>query len=189
MKRKVVALTGVIGSGKSAVAGILREMGYKTVDCDLLAKQVATSPDVIENVEQLLGSKSVVKGQLDRKYIREVVFADENLLSKYQQIFFDGVKTLLAQNLADLQQEKAVFVEIPVLDAFDFHFDEVWRIESSEQACVSRVTARDGVSADSVHATLARQKTYESTRVIHNNGNFYDLTEAVKVALTKSQLV
>lgn len=195
MKRKVIALTGKIGSGKSAVSAILRDMGYKTVDCDVLAKQVADNPDVVKRVEQLLGSKSVENGQLNRKYIREVVFSDADLHEKYEQIFFDGVKELLVANIANLQKNiamkanQAIFVEIPVLDAFSFTWDEIWRVESSEKACISRVTARDKVPAESVCATLNRQKIYDCTYVIENNGDLKQLEQSVKRALTKSELL
>ena len=183
MKPKVIALTGKIGSGKSTVARILRDMGYSTVDCDGLAKQVAEDPAVVKRVEQLLGSGYVVNGQLNRKLIREMVFGDEKLLKDYEQIFFDGIKSLLIEKLASLHECKAVFVEIPVLDAFTFNFDEVWRVESNEQTCVSRVMARDNVSANSVRAMLSNQKAYDCACIIENNGNEEDLRQSVKQAL------
>ena len=192
MKRKVVAVTGKIGSGKSAVMDILRDMGCKTVICDDIAKQVASDPSVIKRVETLLGSNSVKDGQLDRKYIREVVFKDENLLRSYEQMFFDGVKELLNARVEYLQKNidvesdcKAIFVEIPVLDAFDFPWDSVWRVESDEQVTLSRVTARDNVSVENVQATLSRQKTYECDCVIENNGDMGELRKVVESAVRK----
>lgn len=188
MKRKIIALTGKIGSGKSAVAHILRDFGYETVDCDMLARQVASRADVVARVERLLGSEYVVSGELNRKAIRETVFNDGNLLNKYQQIFFDGVKELLIEALANLEDCKAVFVEIPVLDAFSFNWDEIWRVESSEKDCISRVVERDSVSVDNVFATLSRQKVYDCTCVIENNGDLVKLNQIVKNALVKSRL-
>lgn len=188
MKRRLIALTGRIGSGKSAVAAILRQLGYDTVDCDDLAKQVATQREIVDRVERLIGVESVENGQLNRKYIRETVFKDANLLKTYQQIFFDGVRALLVEKLATLQDAQAVFVEIPVLDAFEMDWDEVWRVEASQRLSVARVVARDGVSAESVTDTLARQSAYDCTRVIVNDGSLDELTAAVKNALASSGL-
>lgn len=191
MKRKVIAVTGKIGSGKSAVMSILRDMGCETIICDELAKQVADHPSVVKRVERLLGSDSVTDGQLNRKYIREIVFADENLLHSYEQIFFSGVKDLLTARVEYLQKNvtakdcKGIFVEIPVLDAFDYPWDGVWRVDASEQATLSRVTARDNVSEESVLTTLSRQKDYECDCVIENNGNMDELAQAVKRAAAK----
>ena len=192
MKPKVIAITGKIGSGKSTVACILRDLGYKTIDCDELAKQVATKPDVVKQVEQLLGSQCVANGQLNRKAIREIVFGDEKLLQKYQSIFFDGVKELLVteidsfiNNTSTENDRKTVFVEIPVLNAFDYDWDEVWRVESSEKNCISRVTVRDNVSADSVCATLNSQKNYDCTYVIENDGSLEQLKKSVHMILSE----
>ena len=181
MKRKVVALTGKIGSGKSTVATILRDMGYKTVDCDALAKQVADESEVVSQVRTLLGDKSVVDGKLNRRYIRETVFSDEALLGQYQEIFFAGVRSLLLEKLNSLHG--TVFVEIALPNAFEFAWDEIWRVESSEQNCISRVTARDGVSEESAKATLGRQKEYRCSRVIVNNGNIEQLRQSVAEAV------
>lgn len=183
MKRKVIALTGSIGSGKSEVARILRSFGYQTVNCDDLAKIIADTPEVVCQVEQLLGSKYISNGRLNRRAIRDKVFADEALLAQYQAIFFDGVRQLLTDTLADLNDE-VVFVEIPVLNAFEFGWDEVWLVQCDPNTQIARVTARDGVSAKNVSDTLARQHKYTNcTRVIANNGSFDELTVAVRHAL------
>ena len=188
MRRKVIALTGGIGSGKSEVARILRTWGYETVDCDQLARQIGDSREVVAQVEKLLGSDCVSNGKLNRKIIRERVFADEILLRQYEQIFFSKVKQLLIERLKSTDGD--VFVEIPVLDAFDFDFTEIWRVESDEAERIERVVARDGVSAESVKNTVSRQKTYNNvTRVVVNNGSLSDLTSAVQQALSDSGLV
>ena len=62
-------------------------------------------------------------------------------------------------------------------------------MESSEKACISRVIERDNVSAESVCATLNRQKDYDCTYVIENNGDLEQLKQSIKLALTKSELL
>lgn len=182
MKCKAVALTGGIGSGKSAVASILRNLGYVTVDCDELAKKVAKMPHVVEKVAMLLGEKCVNGGEINRSAIREKVFADENLHRQYSDIFFCEVQKLLLEEIKSAQSDY-LFVEIPVLDAFEFDWHEVWIIESDESTRISRVTQRDGVSQDNVGNIISRQKSYEGTRIIINNGNLEQLEASVKEAL------
>ena len=189
MKRKVIALTGTIGSGKSEVARILRIWGYKTVDCDLLARQVADSPAVVSQVEQLLGSDCVADGKLNRIAIRDKVFKDENLLKRYEQIFFDGVRRLLIEAV-QATNGNIVFVEIPILDAFPFDFVEVWRIESDKSTQLKRVIARDKVPAENALNILDRQKKYDNvTRVIVNNGSLDELETVVRQVLSDSNLI
>ena len=189
MKRKVIALTGGIGSGKSEVAHILRTWGWKTVDCDALARQVGEDSDVISQVEKLLGGDCVTNGQLNRKIIRERVFKDEILLKQYEQIFFEKVKQLLTDSI-EAMDKTVVFVEIPVLDAFEFDFAEIWRVESDESKRIERVVARDNVAVDNVKNTLSRQKIYDNvTRVIDNDGSLEDLANVVKQTLLDANLI
>lgn len=187
MKRKVIALTGYIGSGKSCVARILRQWGYKTVDCDAIARQIADEPHVIAAIGELLGDEYVRDGRLDRSAIRQRVFADSELLDKYQSLFFDKVRVRLQQIVAET--DGTLFVEIPVLDAFRFDWSEVWRVECSRDEILRRVAARDGVNAESIAATLSAQKPCSTPdRIITNNGTLAELEQTVDAALRSAGL-
>ena len=182
MKHKVIALTGGIGSGKSAVAQILRHMGYQTVDCDIIAREIANEPSVVAAVEQLLGSESVIDGAINRPKVREIVFADGNLLKKYDAIFHGRVRQRLMELVE--QASATIFVEIPVIDAFEFPFDEIWLIECLQSTRIERVAARDGVSADNVRNIMAKQHFDGNyTRILVNNGSLDDLKTQVIAAL------
>lgn len=188
MKNKIVAVTGGIGSGKSAVVKYLAEKGYPTLDCDVLAREVATRPNVIEQVRLLLGNDCITpEGQLDRRAIRSRVFSDEKLLAQYSAIYFGEVKALLRDRVALSGADSdlgAVFVEISVFNAFSFAWDEVWLIESDLNERRRRVAARDGVSEKDVDSIIASQFICESyTLKIDNNGSIDDLKRNVDRAL------
>lgn len=183
MKRKIVAITGGIGSGKSTVVHILRQKGYKTVDCDILAKQIAELPQTVDKVCKLLGKDAVSDGKLNRPYIRKTVFANSDLLAEYNKIFFDGVKRLLAD---EAERNETLFAEIAVIDAFDFPWDEIWLVRAAEQSRVERVRNRDGVDEQNVRNVMSRQH-YDGTYsvVITNDGNENDLAETVQKQLER----
>ncbi len=92
MKRKVVAITGGIGSGKSLVRDIVQKRLF-SIDCDSLAREVSSRPQVVQSVELLLGSEFVENGKLNRRAIRNKIFSDCNLLESYNALFFEEVKT------------------------------------------------------------------------------------------------
>ncbi len=188
MKRKIIAITGGIGSGKSAVAKILQDCGYTTVDCDQLSKKVANMPQVVEQVANLLGKEYIVDGKLDRKAIRNVVFANKELLSQYNQIFFDKIRQLLVEQAQSCNG--TLFVEIPLIDAFDFCWDEIWLVQASTDTQIARVTARDGVTQQNVCQIMANQPTTQRfTSIIYNNGSLTELRQQVLFALEKQMLV
>lgn len=187
MKPEIIAICGYIGSGKSQVAAILRKWGYKTVDCDQIARDISVRPDVVRQVVQLLGDGYVTEGKLNRSLIRERVFTDSNLLHAYQRLFFYEVRKALvkeAQNTQDI-----LFVEIPVFDAFDFPWDGVWLVQCDKDKLTDRVCRRDGVSAENVAATVSNQRPPdEPTAVIHNDGNLADLEQNVRAALCATEI-
>ena len=187
MKRKVVAVTGGIGSGKSEVCGILRQMGYATVDCDVLARQIADEKEVIAAVERLLGADCLTNGTINRAKVREIVFKDENLLKRYDEIFFGRVRQRLTDEITNANG--TVFVEIAVIDAFEFHFDEIWLVECEPNVQIERVTARDNVSAENAMHIMKRQHYPNATWVLHNDGSVEQLREQVISALKRAKIV
>ncbi len=188
MKRKVIALTGGIGSGKSSVANILKQRGFDVLDCDKLARELETDATLLEDVKTLLGSDSVANGILDRRVIRNRIFHDENLHIRYSRLFWDRLQKLLPERIA--QNDNTVFVEIAILDAFPFDWSEVWLVESLKQNRIARVTMRDGVSCNNVEDIMSRQpKTVRYTRKIINDGSLTDLQAAVEKALKESDLI
>lgn len=187
MKRKTIAITGGIGSGKSVVAQILRDYGYVTVDCDQLSRQVADMPQVVSQVASLLGEQFVVDGKLNRAAIRNVIFADSSLLEQYNQIFFDKIRQLLVEQANATQG--LLFVEIPLINAFPFDWTEIWLIKASQQDQIARVTLRDGVSCQNVSQIIGSQvQTEQATRVIVNDGTLDELKQKVALALQQSNL-
>ena len=71
MKRKVIAICGGIGSGKSVVGNILRNCGYTVLDCDKIARDVADLPETVLAVKKLLGTNAATN---DGKHIAEFEF-------------------------------------------------------------------------------------------------------------------
>lgn len=182
MTSKVIAVTGGIGSGKSEVCNYLHSLGYQTMDCDELAREVSESVEVVEQVRKLLGDEYIVNEQLNRVAIRDKVFADESILMKYNAIFFDEVKKLLVERLSKL--EGIVFVEISVFDAFNYAWNEVWLVESVAETRIDRAICRDCSSRETVEAILSRQRICsEFTLKIKNDGSLSELKNQVDKAL------
>ncbi|MEW8183817.1 MAG: dephospho-CoA kinase, partial [Candidatus Thiodiazotropha endolucinida] len=72
----VIALTGGIGSGKSAVSSHLESLGVPVIDADQLAHQLVKpgSPALLE-IQAAFGDDLVdANGALDRSALRKIVF-------------------------------------------------------------------------------------------------------------------
>lgn len=178
MTHKVIALTGGIASGKSTVVRYLNSKGYEVLDCDKIAKEVSCDNQVLKEVEQLLGKDSVKDGQLNRPYIRQIVFYDQQLLAKYNAIFFDRIGKRLSE-LVSQCVGKLVFVEIAILDAFQYPWFAVWKVESQDTLRAKRIVERDKVELSNALAIMSMQKQYDSACVLHNDGTLQQLYQQV----------
>lgn len=75
-----VGLTGSIGVGKSFVTGVLSELGCHTTDADQVAREVVRpgSPGLAAVVSSFGKEILTAEGELDRKKVADIVFADES---------------------------------------------------------------------------------------------------------------
>ena len=78
MRRKTVIVTGLIGSGKSAVCALLRERGIPVYDSDARTKRLYdSSPVLVERLEAALGiGLRGEDGRLDRKALAARIFSE-----------------------------------------------------------------------------------------------------------------
>ncbi len=183
-----VGLTGGIGSGKSAVAELLRAHGALIIDADQLAREVVEpGTPGLERIRRRFGP-GVLRddGHLDRQALARIVFADPGALADLDSIVHPLVRAR-AQELADAAPPGSVVVQvIPLLveTGQQGRFDDVVVVDAPEQAQVKRVVARDGVTADQalarIHAQASRQERLDAaTKVVDNTGSAQDLAASV----------
>ena len=84
MDRKVTIITGPIGSGKSTVLSVLRELGYETTDLDKISNQILVSN---ESYEFLLKNfpNSIKDGNVVKENIAKIVFSNKEKLNKLEE--------------------------------------------------------------------------------------------------------
>lgn len=89
---KVIGLTGGIGSGKTTVANMFKELGVPVYIADEEAKRLANSSTVIKRkLIQLLGHSTYTDGKLNRKFVANIIFNDPMLLKKVNAIIHPKV--------------------------------------------------------------------------------------------------
>ena len=89
-----IGLTGGIGSGKTFVANIIKtNKNFIIFDSDLTAKKILNNDlSVKESVKSNFGKKSYLKNKLNSKFISDIVFVDQTLLEKLNDIVHPKVK-------------------------------------------------------------------------------------------------
>ena len=75
----IIGLTGILGSGKSTVAALLRKRGLEVIDLDALARDSLNWKETQDDIKRAFGPEYVIDGTVDVKRLREVAFTKEHL--------------------------------------------------------------------------------------------------------------
>jgi dephospho-CoA kinase len=115
-----MGLTGGIASGKSAVAAMLREMGFRVIEADLVARKLLDpGQEAHDEVLREFGAELAdAGGTIDRAKLGAIVFADPAKLAKLNKITHPRVEELVFRQFADWERagvRDAAFVEAALL--------------------------------------------------------------------------
>ena len=190
-----IAITGGIGSGKTAVTNYLEYLGFTVVDADVISREM-TGPGgcAIERIAEVFGPDiaSIEKG-LSREYIRTLIFSNNEMKQKFEDIVIKTINRILKGY--ELSGKSAVFVAAPLLFEYDMQddFDAVWLVVADEAKRIARVAERDGLDAEMITRIIDSQlsdeeKSLLASDIIENNSTVDHLKDAVNVLLDKYKL-
>lgn len=195
MKRcKIIGITGSIATGKSQVSNILRGLGYNVIDSDLIAREVASRKDILDKIRDNFGEEAVQDNKLNRAYIRDIVFKDEEKLETLNNIMHSEIYKIMLQRVVE---EEINFMDVPLLfetleDAKEhgIKYDEIWVVYTSPSIQMERLMARDSIDLLEAKRIIDSQISIEEKRnladyVIENNEDLDKLRENVLKALER----
>ena len=155
-----VGLTGGIASGKSTVADIFKGLGAGIVDTDQVARDVvAPGQPGLEAVRREFGDHVIrASGELDRRALREVVFADPAARQQLGSLLHPLIRH---RTLAALEQMRAPYAiaVVPLLVETGFRqlVDRVAVVDCPRALQIDRLMNRDGINLDQAEAMLGAQ--------------------------------
>ena len=188
-----IGLTGGIGSGKSEAARVLRGLGAVVIDTAELGHEAYRKGTkcfgevVMEFGQGITGPD----GEIDRKKLGSIVFADPAKLKRLEEIVWPRIAEALGDRLAGARRDHTVMAVIDsamLLEAgWDTHADEVWMVEAPDDQIAARVTRRSGLTEEQVRRRMAAQmpNTERRTRaklIILNDSDLATLGQRVTAA-------
>lgn len=187
-----VGLTGGVASGKSAVAGLLRESGAVVIDADVLAKEVVQkgTPGLLALVEEFGPGLLTPDGDLDRPAMGRLIFADSPEATASRRRLEAIVHPLVFERYAELEaaapQGALVVHDIPLLaeSGRASQFDAVIVVDAPAEVQIARMVRDRGWTPAEARSRIAAQATREeriavATHVVDNTGTHDDLRRAV----------
>lgn len=160
MAGTVVAVTGGVASGKSAVCDRLASHGASVIDADQVARELVApgQPALAEIVARFGPGLLDADGALRRRALREIIFADAAARRDLEAILHPRVRQLLRERAAVAAGPYAVLA-IPLLietGHYDF-VDRIIVVDVDPETQVRRLIARDGVDAALANAMIGAQ--------------------------------
>lgn len=186
----VIGLTGGIGSGKSEVAHVLRELGAVVIEADKVA-HLSYEPGTEAHgkiVHQFGSSVLDESGAIDRGRLGKVIFSSSARRDDLEMIVWPAAKDWIMARLAEEEKRGSttVVIEVPKLyeAGWDDIVDTVWTVEAPESVISERVEQRSGLGESDTYARVAAQltrqeRTDKANTLIENDTTLEDLRNQV----------
>lgn len=188
---RVIGLTGGIGTGKSEVSRILEELGAVVISADHLGHE-AYSPhtETWRKVVDAFGEEVVgADGQIDRKRLGAIVFANPPARAKLNSIVHPQIAELARRKIAELRCQEAdtIVLEAALLieAGWDSLVDEVWITCALEETVLERLKRRNHQSEAEIRSRISSQLPFEERAkhgqvIIENTATLKELRAKVE---------
>lgn len=190
---KKIAVTGGIGSGKSTVLTLLKNLGYPVFSCDEIYREITESQAYVKEIETLFPS-CVENGKINRKALAEIVFNDEERRKQLNALAHPLIMKTLIERMEC--EPSFSFAEVPLLWEGNYQdlFDYILVVTRKKGARIQAVIQRDGTTVEKVERRIVAQVDYDATdflkkdnaskiRFIENNSSLQNLEEEIKKAI------
>lgn len=197
----IIGLTGSIATGKSTVAGRLRELGLPIVDADEVARQVVEpGSETLAAIHAAFGEEALLPdGSMNREAIGRQIFADQSKREQLNAIIHPAIRQeMLRQRDAHVAAgESIVIMDIPLLFESKLqHFvDRIVVVGTTVETQMTRLMKRNALSEEEARQRIQSQipvqeKMDRADDILLNEGSVDDLYDQVDklVASWRTQL-
>ncbi|WP_395621732.1 dephospho-CoA kinase [Dokdonella sp.] len=183
-----VALTGGVASGKSTVERLFASRGIEIVDADHVAREVVAAGTAgLADIVEIFGTDVLsADGSLDRRAMRERVFADERARRQLEAIIHPRVREVLRQRASEVHSAYGMLVIPLLVESGDYAWvNRVLVVDVPREVQRERLLKRDGISRELAEAMLDAQASREqrlavADDVIDNSADLESLDDAVE---------
>jgi dephospho-CoA kinase len=183
----IIGLTGVIGSGKSSVARLLRKRGYCVIDIDALAKDSLSWKETQNDIRQVFGEGVIIDGKVDAEKLSSIVFRQSDALRVLESIIHPKVRAEVEKKMEEFRQQgvAVVVLDHPLLFETEVHLlvDKIVVVTAEQEKISDRLKQR-GIGPDEARRRLSFQiplseKEARADYVLDNNGTEEQLEEEI----------
>ncbi|KHO62135.1 dephospho-CoA kinase [Thermoanaerobacter sp. YS13] len=188
---QVIGLTGGIASGKSTVSKLLKKMGAVVIDADIVSREIMVKGSEAYNKIVEYFGKEILKedGEIDRKKLGNIVFADRRKLKKLNEITHPIIIERIKEKIEEERkknQQKAIVLDAALLIEMKLYkmVDEVWLVVVDSKTQIKRIMERDKLSyKDAINRIKSQMPLDEKMKyadfIINNSKDFKAMEKQV----------
>lgn len=156
----VIGVTGGIGSGKTAATDRFQELGITVVDADL-ASRVVVEPGkpALQAIAEHFGEHLITAGgELDRRALREIVFADPSQRKWLESLTHPLIAQEILTQIQASQSPYTILASPLLLESSQHKMAErILVIDVPVEQQIARTVTRDHTTEEGVKAIIAAQ--------------------------------
>jgi dephospho-CoA kinase len=137
-----IGITGILGSGKTTVAKILKKMGFKVVSCDEIVHKLLDKKNIIKKFGEILGNEVIKNNKIDKEKVREIIFNNSEKKKEIENILHPEVFKKIKKEIIDTKKKGGIiFIEIPLLfeTKSEKLFDKIMVVSASKKEIKKRL--------------------------------------------------
>ena len=187
-----IAITGSMGSGKSAVCAIIKKAGWPLISADEIVADLYDFDTFVKTrLADFYGEEVIEDHKINRKALFSFMMKNDKEKKRVESLIHPLVEKKMLEYFAK-QDSELLFAEIPLL--YESHwqdrFDQVWVVVADDHVRIDRLITKRNVNKEQALVLMSHQidqnkKMELADVVIDNNGTLSDLSNVVYQLLNR----
>jgi len=187
---RIIGLTGSLGTGKTLVAGMFRDLGARIIDADRITHQLLTPGQICyRKVVRCFGRDICSGNKIDRRKLAARVFNDPKQRRRLERLIHPEVRKVVRKKIriyGNRPTVRAVVLDVPLLfeAGWQTMVDVTVMVMAKQAIQLQRMSRKTGMTRKEalgrIRAQISQQKKSACCDyVIHNNGSIKETEEQV----------
>ena len=188
--KKIIGLTGPTGAGKTLACETAEELGYKVINCDLVARAAADREGTLSALINAFGEDITENGKLNRQALAQKAFSSKENTELLNKTILPFIVDMINEQIENAEDEK-ILLDAPTLyeSGADNICEAVIAVLSDRENRKKRIIARDSLTdeAAELRLTAGKNDDYYKERtqhIIYNDGTAAEFKDSFLKLLT-----
>lgn len=182
---KIVAITGSIGCGKTYLSNIIKKLGFSVYNPDEWVRDLYKKDNFLKIIQREFPQSFDEKGIFHKRNLRNMVFNDNELLKKLENIIHPFLKKKFKQIIHKYaKKNEFLFIDVALLYEMNWnkYCDFTIVADVDDELQMKRVIQRDHITQEDfmkiIKIQMDKKETKKNADFIIDTGLTYGINKA-----------